>query len=62
MTDIGMQYQELKKLLIHRQIVKEFKQLDGPLKNWAIFYGRWGEQSSRLHDNFPSKILCDVVS
>ncbi len=33
-------HQEPTKLLVHRQNAKEIKQLDGPLKNWAIFYGR----------------------
>lgn len=35
-------YQEPTKLLMHRQNAKEIKQLGGPLKNWAIFYGRSG--------------------
>ncbi|MES2027126.1 MAG: hypothetical protein V4448_16365 [Pseudomonadota bacterium] len=33
-------HQELSKLLMDRQNAKEIKQLDGPLKNWAIFYGK----------------------
>ncbi len=33
-------HQELSKLLMYRQNTKEIKPLDGPLKNWAIFYGR----------------------
>lgn len=45
------------KLWMHLQNAKEIKQLDGPLKNWAIFYGRslinpailylWGGVSKR---------------
>lgn len=33
-------HQEPTKLLMYRQNAKEIKQVDGPLKNWAIFYGR----------------------
>ncbi len=33
-------HQEPTKLLMYRQNAKEIKALDGPLKNWAIFYGR----------------------
>lgn len=33
-------HQEPPKLLMYRQNAKKINQLDGPLKNWAIFYGR----------------------
>jgi hypothetical protein len=44
-------HQELSKLLMHRQSAKEIKQLDGPLKNWAIFYG------GSVHSPAISKML-----